>query len=90
MDALKKDLNKAPFEAYATEIGIVLEELHFIIKKLDRFSAPKKVKTSIVNMIADSRIYAEPYGVVLIMSPWNYPFQLTMAPLIGESQPVTV
>lgn len=83
LEALKLDLNKAPFEAYATEIGIVLEELRFVMSHLSKWAAPKRVKTTLANYFSTSRIYSEPYGVVLIMSPWNYPFQLTMAPLIG-------
>lgn len=83
LDALKKDLNKAPFEAYATELGIAYEELRFVQKHLKKWAAPVRVKTPITNFPAVSRIYSEPYGIVLIMSPWNYPFQLTIAPLIG-------
>ncbi len=82
-EALKKDLNKSSFETYATEIGMVLEELHHVIRNLNRWSSPKRVPTSIVNFRSSSYIYPEPYGVVLIMSPWNYPFQLAMEPLIG-------
>jgi aldehyde dehydrogenase (NAD+) len=81
--ALKKDLNKAPFEAYATEVGMVLEELRFVRKHLTEWAVPKKVRTPITNFLSASMIYSEPYGVVLIMSPWNYPFMLTIAPLIG-------
>lgn len=83
LTALNKDLNKAPFEAYATEIGIILEELRFTIKHLRGWSTPKRVRTSLVNFISTSRIHPEPYGITLIISPWNYPFQLTLAPLIG-------
>ncbi len=83
MEALHQDLNKSPFEAYATEIGIVKEEIKYILKHLRRWAAPKKVKTPITQFPAQSFVYPEPYGVVLIMSPWNYPFQLTVAPLIG-------
>lgn len=83
MEALKKDLNKSAFEAYATEIGMVLEELRFMLKNLDRFTRPKRVKTPFAHFLSASRVYQEPYGVVLIMSPWNYPFQLALVPLIG-------
>ncbi|MFT4143158.1 MAG: aldehyde dehydrogenase [Mobilitalea sp.] len=83
LEALKKDLNKAPFEAYATEIGIVLEELRFTIKHLRGWATPRRVRTSLVNFISSSIVYPEPYGIALIISPWNYPFQLTLAPLIG-------
>ncbi|WP_019850085.1 aldehyde dehydrogenase [Desulfitobacterium sp. PCE1] len=83
MTALQKDLNKSSFEGYATEIGIVLEELRFMLKNLDRFTRPRRVRTPLAHFLSTSTVYQEPYGVVLIMSPWNYPFQLTMAPLIG-------
>lgn len=83
LEALKMDLNKAPFEAYATEVGITLEELRFVIRKLTSWAEPKRIRTTIINQIASSKVYSEPYGVALIMSPWNYPFMLTMEPLIG-------
>lgn len=83
MDALYQDLNKSPFEAYATEIGIVKEEIKYTLKHIRKWAAPKRVKTPITQFPSKSFIYPEPYGVVLIMSPWNYPFQLTIAPLVG-------
>ncbi len=82
-DALKKDLNKAPFEAYATEVGMVLDELRHVLKHINSWAAPKRVPTPLVSFLSFSRIYSEPYGIALIMSPWNYPFQLTLEPLIG-------
>lgn len=81
--ALKKDLNKSAFEAYETEVGIVLEEIDNTIKNLNKWAKPKRIKTPIFNFLSTSYIYYEPYGKVLIMSPWNYPFQLTITPLIG-------
>lgn len=83
MDALYQDLNKSSFEAYATEIGIVREEIRYILKHLRRWESPRKVFTPLTQFPAKSVVYSEPYGVVLIMSPWNYPFQLTVVPLIG-------
>lgn len=83
MEALKKDLNKASFEAYVTEIGIVLDEIRYILKHLSTWAKPKKVRTPITQFKSTSTIYSEPYGVTLIMSPWNYPFQLAIAPLVG-------
>lgn len=83
--ALWEDLNKAPFEAYATEIGIVKEEIRYAMKHLRGWVATKQVPTPITQFPSKSRIYAEPYGVVLIMSPWNYPFQLTIAPLVAKN-----
>lgn len=81
--ALMDDLNKSESEAYLSEIGIVLSELSETIKSLPRWIHPKRVKTPLVLFSAKSRLYPEPLGVALVMSPWNYPFQLTMIPLVG-------
>ncbi|GAE01615.1 aldehyde dehydrogenase [Clostridium botulinum] len=81
--ALKIDLNKSEFETFITEIGIVYDEINGAIKNIKKWSKPKKVKTPITNFLASSYIYNEPYGVALIIAPWNYPFQLIMAPLVG-------
>lgn len=83
IDALNRDLNKSTFEAYETEIGTVLGEIRFMLKNINRFSKPKRVKTPLAHFPSISKVYKEPYGVVLIMSPWNYPFQLTIGPLVG-------
>ena len=83
MKALKEDLNKSSFETYATEIGMVLEEINFMLKNMKKLLNVKQVRTPITQFPASSRIYQEPYGTVLIMSPWNYPFQLAMVPLVG-------
>lgn len=82
--ALKLDLGKSEFEGYETELGIVKSELKNIIKNLEKWSKPKKVRASIMNPFSDNRIYNQPYGVCLILSPWNYPFQLALMPLIGS------
>ncbi|MCL2625297.1 MAG: aldehyde dehydrogenase [Cystobacterineae bacterium] len=81
--ALKTDLNKAPFEAYATEVGTVLDELRFTLKHLQRWSRPQRVLSNLKNFPSLGRIYPEPYGVALLISPWNYPFMLTLTPLIA-------
>jgi aldehyde dehydrogenase (NAD+) len=83
-EALRKDLSKAPFESYATEIGIVLEELGYAIKHLSKWAKPKKVITPLVHFPSSGLILPEPHGVSLIMSPWNYPFNLSFVPLIGS------
>ncbi len=83
LEALRKDLNKAPFEAYATEIGMVKEELKTVTKNLRRWAKPNRVATSLMNFPSVSKVYSEPYGIVLIISPWNYPFQLALSPLVG-------
>lgn len=81
--ALSQDLGKSSTEGYMTEIGMVKEEIRFNMKHLTFWAKPKRVKTPATQFPSFSFIYREPYGVVLIMAPWNYPFQLTVAPLIG-------
>lgn len=83
LDAVYKDLGKSPTEAYMTEIGIVYKELDYVIKHLRKWSTAKKVSGSMMSFPAKNYVYRDPYGVVLILSPWNYPFNLTMMPLIG-------
>ena len=81
--ALKKDLNKSEFEAYATEIGIVYDSISYFLKNIDDWVKPESVKTPIQFQPGKSFIVRDPYGVVLIIGPFNYPFQLVMEPLIG-------
>ncbi len=82
-EALYEDLHKSKFEAYATEIGFVLEELSYHIKHLRKWAKPRRVKTPLTSFPASSYQTYDPKGNVLIMAPWNYPFQLTLVPMIG-------
>lgn len=81
--ALQGDLHKSETESYIGEIGICLEEIKYIIKNIRSWAKPKKVATPITQFLSSARIYYEPLGVVLIIGPWNYPFQLVIAPLVG-------
>ncbi|MFD0674044.1 aldehyde dehydrogenase [Cohnella sp. GCM10027633] len=81
--ALKQDLNKSEREAYATEIGIALTEIRVALRGVRRWAKPKRAKTPMTHFGASSRIVPEPYGTTLIVSPWNYPFQLTIVPLVS-------
>ena len=83
MDALYEDLGKTDMESYASEIGLVYEEINYMLKHIDRLAKPEYVIPSIANFPSTGRILKEPYGQVLIMAPWNYPFQLCLIPLIG-------
>ncbi|AFY72832.1 NAD-dependent aldehyde dehydrogenase [Synechococcus sp. PCC 7502] len=83
LDALKADLHKPAIEAYGSEILVTLGEIKYTLKHLKSWVKPQKVPTPLSQFIASSYIYTEPVGVVLIISPWNYPFQLAIAPLIG-------
>lgn len=82
-EALYKDLGKSFEESYLTEISVVLSDLNYTIKNLKKWLRVKRVSTPLMLIPAKSKIVAEPYGTVLIISPWNYPFQLTINPLIG-------
>lgn len=82
-ETLKKDLNKSEYEAFASEIGFLYGEIDEAIKHLHSWMKPVKVKSPISHSGAKSYIYKQPYGVALIISPWNYPIQLTFSPLIG-------
>lgn len=81
--ALKKDLNKSVFESYMTEVGMTLAELSFVKKNLPIWNLRKWKLSPLAQFHADSFTVSEPYGVVLVMAPWNYPFMLCMEPLIG-------
>ncbi|KOP66614.1 aldehyde dehydrogenase [Bacillus sp. FJAT-18019] len=83
VEALRRDLNKSEQEAYTTEIGMVYKELSFIIKNLKRWAKPRRVRTALTHIGSKSMVYTEPYGNVLIIAPWNYPWQLAISPLIG-------
>jgi len=83
LNALYLDLRKSEFEAYATEIGIVLDSISYMVKHVEEWMEPEAVKTPIQYQMGKSFIVREPYGVTLIIGPFNYPFQLVMEPLVG-------
>lgn len=83
LSALYQDLHKSEFEAYAAEIGFTLNSINFIMKYLKQWMKPQKVKTPIHFSPSKSYIIKEPYGTVLIIGPFNYPFQSLIEPLIG-------
>ena len=80
--ALQEDLGKSRMESFMCEIGLTLSEISYMLRHVRRFAAPRRVPTPITNFAATSVIRMQPYGNVLIMSPWNYPFLLTMEPLV--------
>ena len=81
--ALQMDLGKSHEEAYMTEIGIVLSEISCCLRRLPRWARQKRQPLPLSLFPGKSYVLKEPYGVVLIMAPWNYPFQLTLNPLVG-------
>lgn len=82
-NALYADLKKSREETWSTETGLLLGELRFAIKNLHKWMKPKRVATGILTFPSSGKIYQDPLGVVLIISPWNYPLQLLLVPLVG-------
>lgn len=82
-DALYKDLKKSAFEAYAAEIGITLTDIDHAIAHLKHWMKPQKAKTFLFFQPASSYIMREPYGISLVIAPWNYPFKNLIGPVIG-------
>ena len=85
LNALHQDLSKSAYEGYLTEVGNVLDEIRFVRKHLAKWVKPQRVRTHLFQLPGASFVYPEPYGVALIISPWNYPFLLVIGPLIGSA-----
>jgi aldehyde dehydrogenase (NAD+) len=83
IEALSMDFKKSKFETYGTEISLVKAEIKYFVRHLPVLMRPEKVKSSLISFPAKNYIYKEPFGLSLIISPWNYPFQLVFYPLVG-------
>lgn len=83
LSALKMDFSKCPFDTYTTELLLVLNEIDSFVNHLEKWSKPKRTSAGIFNFPSHGRIYHQPFGVALIIAPWNYPFMLAMLPLVG-------
>jgi len=83
VDALWKDFHKPEFEVIATESRFVIKELNYTIRKLRNWARSRRVRTPIVHFLSHSYVVPQPYGQVLVLSPWNFPFQLAFMPLVG-------
>lgn len=83
IEAVYNDFKKSPFETFGTEIGLVINEINYALKNIYRWVKPKTVPSSLVNFPSKNYILKEPFGSVLIISPWNYPIQLCLLPLVG-------
>jgi aldehyde dehydrogenase (NAD+) len=82
-EALTRDFAKPPIETFLTEIGFLLTEIRHTLKSIRKWSKPERVPNTLTHIGSKGYIVPEPYGVTLIIAPWNYPFQLAFAPLIG-------
>lgn len=83
LDALQKDLGKSNFESFATEVGLVYGEIDHVLKHLQEWMRSKRVATPLTFFPSTSKIHYDPLGTVLIISPWNYPFNLAIMPLVA-------
>lgn len=83
LEAVKLDLGKNEYEAYITELSLTYEEIHIAKRHLKQWMKPIRVKSSLTTLFGSSCIYNEPYGTVCIISPWNYPVQLSFVPMIS-------
>lgn len=83
MEALNRDLGKSPIESYTSELALLLNEIDTVIQKLNKWMKPKKSTHISLSGVAKSVLRSQPYGSILVLSPWNYPLQLTLMPVIG-------
>lgn len=83
LEAIKTDLGKSSTEAYMCEVGLTLSTIRYTLKHINQWARTRRMPTPLTNFHSRSMIVQEPYGVVLVMSPWNYPVLLSLEPLIG-------
>ena len=82
-DAIDKDFGKSKFDTSLTEISFVLKDIEYYLKNLNSLSRPKKARTNIANQCGSSKIYSDPLGCTLVIGAWNYPYQLSLSPMIA-------
>lgn len=82
-EAIHKDFGKSKFDTFTTEISFILNDIDYYLKNLKSLAKPKKVSTNIVNQLGNSKIYADPLGCILVIGAWNYPYQLSLSPIIA-------
>ncbi|MET3537858.1 aldehyde dehydrogenase [Chryseobacterium limigenitum] len=82
-EAIYKDFGKSKFDTFTTEISFILKDINYYLKNLNALAKPKKVRTNLSNQIGNSKIYSDPLGCVLVIGAWNYPYQLSLSPIIA-------
>lgn len=82
-EAIHKDFGKSKFDTYTTEISFILKDIDYYLKNLKALTKPKKVSTNLVNQLGSSKIYSDPLGCTLVIGAWNYPYQLSLSPMIA-------
>ncbi|AZA89628.1 Coniferyl aldehyde dehydrogenase [Chryseobacterium nakagawai] len=82
-EAIYNDFGKSKFDTFTTEIAFVLNDIDYYLKNLKSFAKPQKVSTNLANQLGKSKIYSEPLGNILVIGAWNYPYQLSLSPIIA-------
>lgn len=82
-EAIYKDFGKSKFDTFTTEISFILNDIKYYLKNLKSLSKPKKVRTNLANQFGKSRIHSEPLGNILVIGAWNYPYQLSLSPIVA-------
>jgi len=82
-EAISKDFGKSKFDTFTTELSFILNDINYYLKNLKSLSKPKKVSTNLVNQLGNSKMYADPLGCILVIGAWNYPYQLSLSPIIA-------
>lgn len=82
-DAIQKDFGKSAFDTYTTEFSFVLKDINYYLKNLTDLARPQKTTTNLSNQIGTSKIYTEPLGCCLVIGAWNYPYQLSLSPVVA-------
>ena len=82
-DAIDKDFGKSKFDTYTTEIAFVIKDINYFLKNLNSLSKPQSVSTNLANQFGSSKIYSDPLGCCLVIGAWNYPFQLSLSPVVA-------
>ncbi|WP_265428734.1 aldehyde dehydrogenase [Chryseobacterium sp. YIM B08800] len=82
-EAIYKDFGKSKFDTFTTEISFILNDIKYYLKNLKSLSKPKKVRTNLANQFGKSRIHNEPLGNILVIGAWNYPYQLSLSPIVA-------
>lgn len=82
-EAIYNDFGKSRFDTFTTEISFVLNDIDYYVKNLNSLAKPKRVSTNLANLPGSSKIYAEPLGNTLVIGAWNYPYQLSLSPMVA-------
>lgn len=82
-EAIEKDFGKSRFDTFTTEISFIINDINYYLKNLKSLSRPKRVRTNLINQIGKSRIHPEPLGNILVIGAWNYPYQLSLSPVVA-------